>query len=77
MEHTQAKSILKELWDIYGNSIEQEYNLFHKSKEQVLDEFFFVLLGGFGISYELNLSALQILKDQSLLRKITMKVKIS
>ncbi|RFU69998.1 hypothetical protein [Bacillus sp. V59.32b] len=69
MGDIKANIILKELWDIYGDSIDQEYNLFQKSKEQVLDEFFFVLLGGFGISFELNLSGLQILKNQSLFRR--------
>ncbi|MFF2089896.1 hypothetical protein [Paenibacillus sp. NPDC058174] len=75
MEYTQAINILKELWEVYGSSIEQEYVLFYKSKEQVLDEFFFVLLGGFGISYELNLSGLQILKDQNLFKKDYYKCK--
>jgi thermostable 8-oxoguanine DNA glycosylase len=75
MEYTQANSILKELWDVYGDSIEKEYSLFQKSKDQVLDEFFFVSLGGFGISYELNLSGLQILKNQSLLSRDYYKYK--
>ncbi|WP_222860882.1 8-oxoguanine DNA glycosylase [Paenibacillus senegalimassiliensis] len=58
--------MLKELWDVYGGSIEQEYSSLKKTKEHVLDEFFFVLLGGFGISYELNFSGLQVLKEQDL-----------
>lgn len=66
MVNNHASDVLKELWDVYGCSIEQEYGSLQKTKEQVLDEFFFVLLGGFGISYELNLSGLQILKQQDL-----------
>ncbi|BFH60492.1 8-oxoguanine DNA glycosylase [Paenibacillus azoreducens] len=66
MINNQASNILKELWDVYGCSIELEYSSLTKTKEQVLDEFFFVLLGGFGISYELNLSGLQILKKQGI-----------
>jgi Thermostable 8-oxoguanine DNA glycosylase len=65
MEHKHASAILKELWSVYGCSIELEYSSI-KTREQVLDEFFFVLLGGFGISYELNKSALQILKQRGL-----------
>ncbi|MGE7273609.1 hypothetical protein ACQKK5_19360 [Brevibacillus panacihumi] len=66
MVNNFASDILKELWNVYGCSIELEYSSLQKTKEQVLDEFFFVLLGGFGISYELNISALQILKLQGL-----------
>lgn len=69
MENILANEVLKELWNVYGNSIEEEYILLQKSKEQILDEFFFVLLGGFGISYELNLSGLQILKNKGLLKR--------
>ncbi|XID91613.1 hypothetical protein ACF3MZ_24380 [Paenibacillaceae bacterium WGS1546] len=67
MVNSKASDILKELWDVYGCSIELEYDSLQKNHEQVLDEFFFVILGGFGISYELNLSGLQVLKQQGLL----------
>lgn len=67
MMNSQATGILKELWDVYGSSIEPEYGSLQKTNEYVLDEFFFVLLGGFGISYELNLSGLYILKQQGLI----------
>lgn len=69
MVNNHASVILKELWDVYGCSIEQDYTSIQKTKEQVLDEFFFVLLGGFGISYELNLSGLKILKQEDLFNK--------
>jgi hypothetical protein len=31
MEYSQATSLLKELWDTYGKSIDTEYELFSKS----------------------------------------------
>ncbi|MBO8172980.1 MAG: hypothetical protein H0Z33_13960 [Bacillaceae bacterium] len=67
MENTRAFNVLKELWETYGIAIEREFSFVSKSNEQVIDEFFFVVLGGFGISYELNKSGLHVLKNKGLI----------
>lgn len=68
METNRIEIILKRLWDMYGSSIEgkfyQDNNL---CNEIMLEEFFFILLGGYGISYELNKSALTLLKQKGYL----------
>jgi N-glycosylase/DNA lyase len=69
VEYIRATDILKELWDTYGVAIDREYSLFSKSNERAIDEFFFVILGGFGISYELNKSGLTVLKNKDLINE--------
>lgn len=68
METQRVESILKKLWEMYGSSIEDKfYQGNHLYNEIMLEELFFILLGGFGISYELNKSALALLKQKGYL----------
>ncbi|MCM1567398.1 MAG: hypothetical protein NC238_15940 [Dehalobacter sp.] len=60
-----AESILQRLWELYGARIEEELPKVERDNNKLIDEFFFVILGGFGISYELNMSALKKLKEKS------------
>ncbi|BAE82455.1 hypothetical protein [Desulfitobacterium hafniense] len=68
MESQRVEIILKKLWEMYGSSIEGKFDqgtdLYN---EIMLEEFFFTLLGGFGISYELNKSALALFKQKGYL----------
>lgn len=65
---TNAENILYNLWEMYGKSIEKFLKQeSEKDNSKLIEEFFFIVLGGFGISYELNQSALNVLKQKSLL----------
>lgn len=68
MVSSNAEKILDTLWQMYGSSLEgtSKFRL-QDSNQKLIDEFFFIVLGGFGISYELNLSALKILKEKRML----------
>lgn len=76
MVSPKAEKILYNLWQMYGNSLEMNstYNI-QDYNESLVEEFFFVVLGGFGISYELNLSALKVLKEKNLLDSKLFKTK--
>lgn len=52
---------------MYGPAISKDIELPTIDNDQIINEFFFVVLGGYGISYELNLSALKILKTKGFL----------
>lgn len=64
MSLARAEEILGELWKVYGPGVLDEFNnrnMYHKA---IIDEFFFVILGGFGITYEQNISGLRVLKSK-------------
>lgn len=68
METKRVEFILKKIWDMYGSSTENKFYLYNNlNNEIMIEEFFFILLGGFGISYELNESALKLLKQRGYL----------
>lgn len=60
----RAEKILSELWDVYGMGVLGEICNNKYLGQDIIDEFFFVLLGGFGISFEQNLSALNVIKKK-------------
>lgn len=60
---------LSSIWDIYGKSLKHEYIEKVSLNEKLVEEFFFVILGGFGISYELNKSAHLLLSKKGFLNK--------
>jgi len=59
-----ALTCLEFLWDRYHDNVAFP----HLPDNQLLDHFYFCLLGGFGISYELNLSAYTVLKSKGYLQ---------
>lgn len=62
MENTKAETILKSLWDMYGASVGNKFRISTDlNNKMMIEEFFFIILGGFGISYELNKSGLMFL----------------
>lgn len=63
MDVSYAKFILSNLWNLYGESIITNKNSL-LNNELVLKEFFFIILGGYGISYETNLSAFNLLEKK-------------
>jgi len=67
---------LKAIWNIYGSSIDISYSEMITRNDRLIDEFFFVVLGGYGISYEQNKSALEVLKKKGALEVILYKDKI-
>lgn len=68
MFYSGAEKVLYNLWKLYGSIIEKTWKIKGEfSNEELIEEFFFIVLGGFGISYELNLSALKIIKNKGLL----------
>lgn len=64
MKTAYAEEILESLWCMYGSSLNMDETIVQVSNDNVLKEFFFVVLGGFGISYELNISALEVLRNK-------------
>lgn len=64
MSLARAEEILYELWGLYGPGILNEFSNRNLASQAIMDEFFFVLLGGFGISYEQNISGLKVLKSK-------------
>lgn len=64
MSLTCAEEILSELWNLYGPGILNEFSSRNLASQTIIDEFFFVLLGGYGISYEQNISGLRVLKSK-------------
>ncbi|MEN6511386.1 MAG: hypothetical protein ABFD00_06080 [Chloroherpetonaceae bacterium] len=56
---------MKFLWNQYQSSL----NFSPVAKEKWIDEFFFCLLGGYGVKYELNKSAFLILKEKGYFNK--------
>ena len=68
MENMKAEAVLKSLWDMYGNSVMSDFpNNEDLNNDKYIEEFFFILLGGFGITYELNKSGLKCLKQKGYL----------
>ncbi|MTI85836.1 MAG: hypothetical protein FH756_18550 [Firmicutes bacterium] len=66
---THAEHTLLSLWDMYGTWAKESMKPLHSSNQYLLEEFFFIILGGYGISYEQNLSGLQVFKDKGLIQK--------
>ncbi len=58
-----------EMWELYGNSIEPYNTNKITDNDLLIDEFFFIVLGGFGISYELNKSGLEVIKNKGLIEQ--------
>lgn len=69
MADIKIVKLFQELWDLYGESIENDKNIRINDNDILLDEFFFVILGGYGISYELNRSGLEVIKSKGLINK--------
>lgn len=69
MNLNKVEELFHELWVTYGESVEIEKKLLITDNSILIDEFFFILLGGFGISYELNKSGLEIVKSKGLLNR--------
>ncbi len=61
--------IFRGLWNLYGTSKEVNEYVKITDNEALIDEFFFVILGGFGISYELNKSGLKVMKNQGYINR--------
>lgn len=62
-------SILKQLWSTYGSFIPQKEPT-PLSNKDLIEEFFFIILGGYGITFEQNASALNILIKQGLINPL-------
>ncbi|SHJ57008.1 Thermostable 8-oxoguanine DNA glycosylase [Clostridium amylolyticum] len=68
MVSLNAERVLDDLWQMYGGYVQENLNFNIKlNNTKLIEEFFFIVLGGFGISYELNISALRVLKHKKLL----------
>ncbi|TAH60805.1 MAG: hypothetical protein EWM50_06375 [Gottschalkiaceae bacterium] len=67
MNINKVEELFRDLWELYGKSIEIDRNAKLTDNDLLIDEFFFVVLGGYGISYELNRSGLNILKSKGLI----------
>lgn len=67
MSISKAQNVLQEIWNLYGTYAINEYGKINSYNTDVIEEFFFVILGGYGISYEHNMSGLQILKSRGLI----------
>lgn len=59
-----AEKVLESIWDLYGIWIQKQIRIERADPSDLVQEFFFVLLGGFGISYEQNKSALKVIKQK-------------
>ena len=57
-----TQHIFTSLWNTYAPWLKKEDTQGALNDTKALDEFFFVILGGYGISYEENLSAFKVLK---------------
>ena len=69
MNKNDIVELFIEIWELYGSSIEP-YNVRKiRDNDLLIDEFFFVILGGFGINYELNKSGLEIIKNKGLIEQ--------
>lgn len=64
MQLQYAESVLNSLWIMYGSSIKKEMGNFEINNDALIKEFFFVLLGGYGISFEQNESAFDLLEQK-------------
>lgn len=60
--NTYTQHIFFSLWNTYAPWLKKEDTQGSFNNTNALDEFFFVILGGYGISYEENLSAFEVLK---------------
>lgn len=70
IELSHVENVCGKLWNMYGPSIEEEFfNQDRFTNDDLIKEFFFVILGGFGISYELNRSALEVFTRAGLVNK--------
>lgn len=58
-----------EILELYGSSIEPYNTIKIIDNDLLIDEFFFVVLGGFGISYELNKSGLEVIKNKGFIER--------
>lgn len=67
MRIKSVEVLFRELWDLFGESIKDNKNAKIMDNEVLIDEFFFVVLGGYGISYELNKSGFNVIKNKGLL----------
>lgn len=66
---SHAEHTLLSLWDMYGTWAQENIKCVRSSNEQLLEEFFFIILGGYGISYEQNISALMVIKNKGIINK--------
>lgn len=64
MDKNDIVKLFLEIWELYGNSIEPYNTNKIIDNDLLIEEFFFVVLGGFGISYELNKSGLEVIKNK-------------
>lgn len=67
MKINQIEDLFRELWEMYGNSISMDRDEMIINNNKLIEEFFFVVLGGYGISYELNKSGLNVLSSKKIL----------
>ncbi|WP_379142588.1 hypothetical protein [Paenibacillus sp. sgz500992] len=65
-DSSKPELILEQLWNTYGSSIVPELDIKVLSNDRLIEEFFFIVLGGYGITYEQNNSALEILTQKNL-----------
>ena len=59
-----AERILNEIWNVHGAWVQKHVVNDKSNNSGLIREFFFVILGGFGISYEQNMSGLKILEQK-------------
>lgn len=70
IELSRIENTCKNLWKMYGSTVEEEFlNHGCYTNDDLVKEFFFVILGGFGISYELNRSALDVFNRNGLINR--------
>ncbi|MCK4642538.1 hypothetical protein KAU32_02755 [bacterium] len=68
----KTKEAVLKIWDSYGKYAESmcvNNSIGKISNDVLIKEFFFVILGGYGISFELNQSALKVLNKKRILKK--------
>lgn len=67
MKTNNIVKLFKEIWDLYNKLIDIDKYDKVNDNSLLLEEFFFVILGGFGINYELNKSGLNVIKRKGLI----------
>lgn len=75
MKTAYAEEILENLWDMYGSSLTTNLIAQDINNSKAINEFFFVILGGYGISYEQNISGLSVLIEKGFINNVLYRSK--